>query len=140
MTLSKAEREVLRMKFGGKCAYCGCELPLKRWHADHVEPVQRKMKYGTDPKTGYGRLINTGEVYCPERDVIENLFPACGPCNIHKGPFSLEGWRKELEDVTGILRRGYPTYRHAVRFGQVIEVSGPIVFWFEKFRAQKEAA
>jgi len=52
----------------------------------------------------------------------------------------LETWRRNLEDLTGILSRGYPTYRHAVRFGQVVERAEPIVFWFEKYRAQKEAA
>lgn len=32
------------MKFGGRCAYCGCELPEKGWHADHVEAVLRKSE------------------------------------------------------------------------------------------------
>lgn len=27
MALTKKQREKLRMKFGGRCAYCGCELP-----------------------------------------------------------------------------------------------------------------
>ncbi|EEZ1994754.1 HNH endonuclease, partial [Escherichia coli] len=26
MALTKKQREKLRMKFGGRCAYCGCEL------------------------------------------------------------------------------------------------------------------
>ena len=30
MALTKKQREKLRMKFGGRCAYCGCELPEKR--------------------------------------------------------------------------------------------------------------
>ena len=42
MQLSKPQRDVLRMKFGGMCAYCGSELPEKGWHADHVEPVLRE--------------------------------------------------------------------------------------------------
>lgn len=29
MALTKKQREKLRMKFGGRCAYCGCELPEK---------------------------------------------------------------------------------------------------------------
>ncbi len=33
MALTKKQREKLRMKFGGRCAYCGCELPEKGWHA-----------------------------------------------------------------------------------------------------------
>jgi hypothetical protein len=50
----------------------------------------------------------------------------------------------ELERITGILHRGYPTYRHAVRFRQITEQPGPIVFWFEKYSTSnghnKEAA
>ena len=33
---TKRQREALRQKFGGRCAYCGCEL--KDMHADHLEP------------------------------------------------------------------------------------------------------
>ena len=40
MALTKKQRAELRMKFGGRCAYCGCELGDK-WHADHVQPVIR---------------------------------------------------------------------------------------------------
>ena len=40
MKLTKAQREQVRLKFGGKCAYCGCDLP-ERWHADHIEPIGR---------------------------------------------------------------------------------------------------
>lgn len=43
MVLTKKQRAELRMKFGGRCAYCGCELPEKGWHADHVEAVYRKL-------------------------------------------------------------------------------------------------
>lgn len=127
MKLNKKQRDVLRLMFGGKCAYCGVELPEKGWHADHVKPIDRKMRWDREQR----RLVATGECYRPENDTVDNLFPACQPCNTHKGPSSLEGWRKELERVTGILHRGYPTYRHAVRFKQIVEQPGPITFWFE---------
>lgn len=39
--ITKAQREELRLKFACRCAYCGCELKEKGWHADHVEPVRR---------------------------------------------------------------------------------------------------
>lgn len=132
MNLNKNQRAALRLKFGGRCAYCGVELPVSGWHADHVEPVGRKMKW-----TQNGGYKATGDVYCPERDTEDNLYPACAACNIDKGSYSLEGWRKELERITGILHRGYPTYRHAVRFGQVIEQPGPIVFWFEQWEQER---
>ena len=40
MRLKKAEREQVRMKYGGRCAYCGNDLG-ERWHADHFAPVIR---------------------------------------------------------------------------------------------------
>lgn len=43
--MTKAEkRKVIFDKFGGRCAYCGCELQ-KGWHVDEVLPVIRKYKY-----------------------------------------------------------------------------------------------
>ncbi|EBU8924256.1 HNH endonuclease [Salmonella enterica subsp. enterica serovar Brandenburg] len=44
MALTRKQRERLRMKFGGRCAYCGCVLPEKGWHADHVQAVLRMLK------------------------------------------------------------------------------------------------
>ena len=44
MNLSKAQRVELLAKYGGKCAYCGVPLG-KGWHADHLEPIKRQMKW-----------------------------------------------------------------------------------------------
>jgi len=38
MRLSKAEREQVRLKYGGRCAHCGDALG-DRWHSDHFAPV-----------------------------------------------------------------------------------------------------
>ena len=55
--LTPAKREQLRMMFGGKCAYCGCEFTGK-WHADHVMKQCAVMRMGgrcVSPKiTGMG--------------------------------------------------------------------------------------
>ena len=40
MKLTKAQREQLKNKFGGHCAYCGDQLGDK-WHADHLAPIYR---------------------------------------------------------------------------------------------------
>ena len=139
MKLSPKQRTALREMFGGRCAYCGYKLD-ERWCADHVAPIHRKMKLVKATTGEYThKLVATGEYYCPENDTKENLFPCCAPCNINKGPNSLETWRSQLEDIIGILRRGYPTYRHAVRFGQIVERPGPIVFFFEHYRNQAQA-
>lgn len=151
MTLNKTQRETIRMMFGGRCAYCGCELPEKGWHADHVEPVyrewwkshkwwkDRQYKYDFDEATG--RLNRTPIPYSPagmERpanDRIENLFPSCRACNIDKNASTLEGWRQQLQDRANVCRRNYSAFRHAERFGLVVVIDKPIVFWFEKYAA-----
>ena len=129
MKLTKAERETLRGKYGGRCAYCGCELG-NRWHADHIEAVERKLAF---VRNNYRlRVRATGEVHRPERDTVENLNPACAPCNIDKHSMSLEAWRQKLQGAVGVLERNHPTYRHAVRFGLVRPTGASVVFYFER--------
>lgn len=126
MRLNKADREAIRAKFDGRCAYCG-EMLGERWHADHFEAVVRQQTY----ERGVGFRF-TGELLHPQRDTIENLMPACAPCNIDKGPNTLEWWRGKLQRATEVLGRNNPTYRHARRFGLVAETGAPIVFYFER--------
>jgi hypothetical protein len=126
MKLSKAQREVVKQRFGGRCAYCGVALG-DRWHADHQEPVTRITQW----VDGVG-FKPTGEMHSPHRDTIENLFPACPPCNIDKGGFYLEDWRERLTKTTATLMRDAPAYRHAKRFGLVAETGAPVVFYFER--------
>jgi hypothetical protein len=64
MTLTKTQRETVRVMFGGRCAYCGRELPEKGWHADHVKAIYRSWPIIPDPN---GLLKGRGE------DVIENF-------------------------------------------------------------------
>jgi hypothetical protein len=132
--MTKQQRVELRMKFGGKCAYCGIDLPERGWHADHVKAVVRKLRYDYD-KNAY---VATGEFYSPENNHHENLFPACAPCNIDKGRSDLEGWREYLNSrILEGLRRNSSTFRHAERFGRVVITPGPLVFWFEKFAKEQ---
>ena len=37
MYISKKDREIIKKKFGGKCAYSGTELK-DDWQVDHIEP------------------------------------------------------------------------------------------------------
>ena len=152
MKLTRPQREELRMKFGGRCAYCGCELPEKGWHADHVEPVMREWwkslpSYKEHPykwefseerrcmvkvpvplaKPGFER---------PENDTIANLFPSCRACNIDKHCTPLELWRKQMQDRVAVCRRNYSAFRHAERFGLVQEIKKSIVFWFEQYQGK----
>ena len=133
MNLTKEQRAELRIKFRGRCAYCGCDLPEKGWHADHVEPVDRVLKLAKD-KRGYTVSVATGQVRNPSADKIENLFPACAPCNIDKQSLPLYLWRRRLEDLADNCRRNCSAFRRAERFRRVSVIPGPVVFWFETFQ------
>ena len=123
--LSKEERQQLKMKFGGKCAYCGCELIDKKWHADHVEPIYRKWwEKGNSCRR-------------PERDCLANLVPACSSCNIAKSVWNVEQWRAELAKKVERLNRYQKNFRLAVTFGQVQVTPQPIVFYFEQIGVEQ---
>ena len=120
MKLSKKQREELKMKFGGNCSYCGCELGDK-WHADHLAPIYR----GHDETK---RFAHRGY------DELDNLMPACVSCNLSKSTWSLEMWREELSEKVNRLLKYEKNFRLAVDFGQVEIKKVPIVFYFEKFK------
>ncbi|WP_375214282.1 HNH endonuclease signature motif containing protein [Aquabacterium sp.] len=129
MALTKKQRATLREKFGGRCAYCGCELGEK-WHADHIEHIGRTdwfARNGGKPQ---------GHDY-PERDTLENMNPACPPCNIDKHTFSLEGWRQVIQRSNDVLLRDVSTFRRAVRYGLVTLNSAPVIFYFERAAAHQ---
>lgn len=133
MKLTKKQREALRGMFGGRCAYCGNPLG-DRWHADHVEPVMRKLEFVREAGKPT-RMRTTGEAWYPERDHIGNMLPACVPCNIRKGGESLESFRTGMERAIQVMRNNHSTYRHALRFGLIKEKAGPVVFYFERVGA-----
>ena len=127
MKLTKAQREQLKNKFGGHCAYCGCDLGDK-WHADHIEAVKRDIIH-----VGGGKLVS-GEMTRPHLDTIENMNPACVPCNLNKSSMSIEGWRGVLGGYRKALIRDSHTFRHSLRFGLVEFTDKPVVFFFETYQ------
>ncbi|MGG5963988.1 HNH endonuclease [Salmonella enterica] len=139
MALTKKQRERLRMKFGGRCAYCGCELPEKGWHADHVQAVLRKSERCMKAaEKGIFRLKTTGEVFRPEADCPENIFPSCAPCNLLKTTYSLEMFRKQVSLQVERGRRSSVNFRTAERFGLISVVNKPVVFWFEQYEGENK--
>ncbi len=139
MALTRKQRERLRMKFGGRCAYCGCELPEKGWHADHVQAVLRKSERCMKAaEKGIFRLKSTGDVFRPEADCPENIFPSCAPCNLLKTTYSLEMFRKQISLQVERGRRSSVNFRTAERFGQISVVNKPVVFWFEQYEGENK--
>ncbi len=144
MSISKNKRDAVRMMFGGKCAYCGCELPEKGWHMDHVDPVVRSYAYGqmVESPSGYMRYESFGHgrkkverFDNPEANREDNLWPSCRQCNINKSSMSLEYWRKFLMDGPESLASYNGRFRHMLRFGIVKPNPEPLLFWFERYSA-----
>lgn len=121
MRLSKKDRETVRMKFNGKCAYCGVELG-ERWHADHFEPVVRN----------WGDAAKTVPALRPENHNLANMMPACIPCNLSKHSYTLEGWRAWIAGHVNSLNQYHPTYRIAKAYGLIAETGAEVVFYFER--------
>ncbi|NIC05239.1 HNH endonuclease [Billgrantia bachuensis] len=132
--LTKTEREQVRLKFGGRCAYCGEELG-KRWHADHLEAVRRRHELYRDEKGRHQARVVGADF--EERHVLDNMMPACAPCNISKAAYSLERWRDVLVGYVGALHRNNPTYRVAKKHGLIAETVKPVVFYFETLEGGK---
>ena len=131
MTLTKKQREQLFHKFGGKCAYCGCELS-KKWHVDHIQPVIRDIEIVK--KGGYWTRRSKNTHHNPHLETLDNLNPACVACNIHKSSFSLEFFREILSKKLEQLEEYSKDYRFAIKFGLIKPTPKPIVFYFEKIK------
>lgn len=118
MKLTKLQRAELKNKFGGHCAYCGEQLGDK-WHADHLIAIRRN---------GDGTSLN------PENDNLQNMMPACTPCNYNKRSLSLENWRDLLAHYRDVqVIRDCSQFRHLVRFGLIEIKSDPVFFFFERY-------
>jgi hypothetical protein len=140
MNLNKAQREEIRMMFGGKCAYCGIELNGK-WHVDHVESVLRDGRW-VPTGTGFAKWKQNGVLLRPENDRRDNLYPSCVKCNILKANGNVEDFRHSLNYFAESIPRivTYSHVHHLMRFGKLTIDTSPVVFHFEKVLAEKEKA
>lgn len=108
-SISKKLREEIRAKFGGRCAYCGCDVSQKM-QVDHVIPLES------------GGL-----------DEARNMFPACPACNNFKYTMSVETFRSELKLQVERAIQYSVNYRMAKKHGLVVETCKSVVFYYEKF-------
>jgi 5-methylcytosine-specific restriction endonuclease McrA len=139
MALSKDERSIVWNKSGGRCWYCGNPLESKGWHADHFKPVRRTLFKKSYKDCGFGKapksiktLMNNDGMQSPENDNIDNIVPACAPCNLFKSVFTIEEFRKEISLQAERARKSSVNFRTAERFGLIELRYYPVIFWFEK--------
>lgn len=113
MAISKAKREAVYAKYGGRCAYCGNKIAYKDMQVDHFLPLRA---WGVE---------DSGT------DDLENLMPACRTCNHYKRANTLETFRRYIAEIPRKLRSNY-IYKIGVLYGNVIENEKPIEFFFER--------
>lgn len=124
--MTAANRQKVFDKYGGRCAYCGCELQ-KGWHVDEIEPVRRFKSYVKDEHgksiwdAEKGGWVTKSEVSHPERFHIDNQNPACASCNINKHSDSLETFRKNIAAYMKHLNEINTQYKVAKRYGLIQE-------------------
>lgn len=107
-TISKKERTLVAAKTKGRCGYCGIILP-ERWHIDHIIP-----------------FVYRGN------DDFENMVAACPQCNNFKSSFSLEEFRKELQQQPVCGEKYSVNFRMSMKYGLIKRVHKSIIFYFEK--------
>jgi len=78
MYISKKNREIIKQKFGGRCAYSGTILE-DDWQVDHVEPLIRNWWNNTAENS--------------DAHNIDNMFPVQKIINHYKGSLDLETFR-----------------------------------------------
>lgn len=111
MAFSKAVRQVVYEKYGGRCAYCGRKIAYKDMQVDHFIAKRAWTESGTDD--------------------LSNLMPSCRMCNHYKRANSLETFRIYIREIPRKLHQNY-IYKVGVVYGNIIENEKPIEFYFEK--------
>lgn len=120
--IPKKVREMVYQKYGGHCAYCGCELEYKDMQVDHVVSVYRN---------DWRRLFSESYLSDEELNSFENYMPACRQCNFYKGTFDLESFRNNLSHMMMNNLKENFNYRLAVKYGLVKENIKPVKFYYE---------
>lgn len=115
-SISKEVRKIVYEKYGGHCAYCGCELSLSEMQVDHIKSVYKSEYIGEEAD-----------------DCLDNYMPSCRQCNFYKSTFDLETFRKRITDIMFQRLKEDFNYRLALKYGMIFETEQkPIVFYFEK--------
>lgn len=84
MYISKKQREIVRNKFGGKCAYAGTEL-FPDWQVDHAKAVRRNW------------FLNNSAIR-EENHNIDNMIPAQRIVNHYKHSMDVDQFKAFMCD------------------------------------------
>lgn len=108
-------------KYNQRCAYCGNPLPFNKMQVDHINPLFRN---DTDEQLELMGVIRG-------LDDESNYNPSCARCNRWKSTFTLEAFRKQIQDSLSRLERDSPNYRLALDYNLININPKPVTFYFE---------
>ena len=131
--ISRKLREEVYEKYGGRCAYCGCEIEYKDMQIDHIVPFASSI-YGTeDVRENTISMISNDTI-----NSVDNLMPSCRQCNFYKGGLSIEGFRKRLKGELEHTCVNSFQSRLAIKYG-ILSFNGfNGEFFFEKKVSEEE--
>ena len=116
--ISPALRRAVYAKYGGHCAYCGCEITSREMRVDHINSV-------------YSAECNHEEV----NDTLDNLNPSCQACNFYKQADTLDDFREHIKkmDVTRDFNAKF-----GVKYGRLAEAQWDGLFYFERIKTDNQ--
>ena len=115
--IPKKTRELVLNKYGGKCAYCGCDLTLRTMQVDHIKAV-------------YTSSLENDMVETQD-DSLENLNPSCRQCNFYKGTLNIEQFRNKIKTIL------YRTFQNTFQAKLAKKLGMMVVTQFDKFYFEK---
>ena len=115
--ISKQQREAVFNKYGGRCAYCGCELTLRTMQVDHIKAVYTSYLENDNVET--------------QDDSLENLNPSCRQCNFYKGTLNIEQFRNKIKTIL------YRTFQSTFQAKLAKKLGMMKVTQFDKFYFEK---
>lgn len=115
--IPKKTRELVLNKYGGRCAYCGCDLTLSTMQVDHIKSV-------------YASCLENDFVEIQD-DSLENLNPSCRQCNFYKGTLNIEQFRYKIKAIL------YRTCQNTFQAKLAKKLGMMIVTQFDKFYFEK---
>ena len=115
--ISKQQREAVFNKYGGRCAYCGCELTLRTMQVDHIKAVYTSSLENNNVET--------------QDDSFDNLNPSCRQCNFYKGTLNIEQFRNKIKTTL------YETCQNRFQAKRAKKLGMMVVTQFDKLYFEK---
>lgn len=122
--ISSKTKTAVYLKYGKKCAYCGCDLVMTK--KESLETGIASMQ--VDHFIAFRNRKYTTE----ELDHIDNLMPSCQKCNFYKKSKNIETYRKFLKDLHIRIENTY-----CVIMGKKYGIIEKINKWDGKFYFEK---